>query len=128
MKPSDSSKTRSRLTLATIATLAFTASPFALARSQLVASSPADAQVLAAPPIEIRLTFNEHVDPRGASIKLVSDKDKHYDADRPHANRNDPQGIAASVPVLRPGTYRAHWTAIGADGRRMRGDFSFTVK
>jgi len=114
-----------RLALSVLA-LAF--SPFACAHASLVASSPAKGQVLDAPPIELRLAFNEHVDARYCRVKLVSADGKNVDADRPHADKADPNAIVASVPVLRKGTWRARWTAVGGDGHKTHGDFSFTIK
>lgn len=114
--------------LAAIAALGLAASPLAFARTVLVASWPAKGQALETTPAEIRLTFNEHVDARRCTVKLVSAAGKNFDADRPHADKSDPNSVAASVPVLRRGSYRARWTAVGADGHRVRGDFSFTVK
>jgi methionine-rich copper-binding protein CopC len=111
-----------------LAALALAASPFASAKPQLVAVSPAQGQQLDAPPIEIRLTFSERVDARRASIKLVSAEGKRFDADRPHADKADPLTIAASVPVLRRGAWRARWTAVGADGRKVHGDVQFSIK
>ena len=118
-------KTTFRLALAA---LAAAASPFAFGHAQLVASSPAKDQVLAAPPIEIKLTFNEHVDPRFARVKLVSADKKYFDADRAHADKTDPNSVEMSVPVLKSGSYRAVWTAVGDDGHKTHGDFSFTIK
>ncbi len=108
--------------------LALAASPFAFARAALVASSPAKDQALDAPPIELRLTFSEHVEPRTCRIKLVSGDGRNVDADRPHADKSDPNSVVASVPVLRKGSWRARWTAVGADGHKLHGDFSFSIK
>ena len=118
-------KTTFRLALAA---LAAAASPFALAHAQLVASSPSKGQVLDAPPIEIKLTFNEHVEPRFARVKLVSADKKYFDADRAHADKTDPNSVEMSVPVLKSGSYRAVWTAVGDDGHKTHGDFTFTIK
>jgi methionine-rich copper-binding protein CopC len=113
---------------AALAAAALLASPCVLARTALVASLPANGQVLDASPTEIRLTFNEHVDARGASVKLVSAKGQHWDCDRPHGDRADPATLAATVPVLRSGSYRARWTVVAPDGRKMHGDLQFSIK
>jgi methionine-rich copper-binding protein CopC len=118
-------KTSLRLALATLATAL---SPLALAHASLVASFPARDAVLTGSPAEIHITFNEHVEARYCRIKLVSASGKNFDADRPHADKADPNAIVASVPVLKPGTYSARWTAVGGDGHKTHGDFSFTVK
>ena len=118
-------KTTLRLALSA---LVLAASPLAFAKTTLVASSPAKDQALDAPPIELRLTFSEHVDARTCRIKLVSGDGRNIDADRPHGDKADPNSLVASVPVLRKGSYRARWTAVGADGHKVHGDFAFSVK
>ena len=110
-----------------LATLAATLSPLVSAHTAMVDSFPAKGQVLTAPPAEIHIAFNEHVDARHCRIKLRSDAGKNFDADRPAADRTRPNAIVAAVPVLRPGTYRAVWTAVGSDGHKAHGDFSFTI-
>ena len=110
-----------------LATLAATLSPLASAHASLVASFPARDQTLAASPADIHLTFNEHVEARYCRIKLVSDAGKNFDADRPVADKAKANAIVAAIPVLKPGTYSARWTAVGGDGHKTHGDFSFTV-
>ena len=110
-----------------LATLAATLSPLVFAHASLVDSFPAKGQVLSAPPAEIHLTFNEHVEARRCRIKLRSGDGRNFDADRPAADRTRPNAIVAAVPVLRPGTYRAAWTAVGSDGHKTHGDFSFSI-
>ena len=113
---------------AALAASTLLASSLALAAPKLTASLPANGQALDASPTEIRLTFSEHVDARGASVKLVSDKGKHWDCDRPHVDKADPNTLAATVPVLRGGSYRARWTAVGPGGQKLHGDLNFTIK
>ena len=110
-----------------LATLAATLSPLAFAHASLVESFPAKGQTLTGSPAEIHLTFNEHVEPRFCRIKLVSAAGKNFDADRPTADKTKPNAIVAAVPVLQPGTYSARWTAVGSDGHKTHGDFSFTI-
>lgn len=118
-------KTPLRLAFATLAT-AF--SPLAFSHALLVASFPAKDAVLTGSPTEIHITFNEHVEARYCRIKLVSGGGKNFDADRPLADKTDPNAIVAAVPVLKPGVYSTRWTAVGGDGHKTHGDFSFTVK
>lgn len=118
-------KTTLRLALATLATAL---SPFAFAHATVVGSFPAKDQAVTGSPSEIHLTFSEHVDPRSCRIKLLSRAGKNFDADRPQAAKNEPNTLVAAVPVLKPGTYSARWVATGSDGKRVRGEFSFTVQ
>ena len=110
-----------------LATLAATLSPLAFAHASMVDSFPAKDQVLTASPSEIHITFNEHVEARYCRIKLRSTDGKNFDADRPAADKANPNAIVAAVPVLKPGTYRTVWTAVGSDGHKTHGDFSFTI-
>ena len=110
-----------------LATLAVALSPLARAHASLVDSFPAKGQVMTGSPAEIHITFNEHVEARYCRIKLRSGDGKNFDADRPAADKTNPNAIVAAVPVLRPGIYRAVWTAVGSDGHKTHGDFSFTV-
>ena len=110
-----------------LATLAATLSPLVFAHATMVDSFPAKGQVLTASPAEIHITFNEHVEARYCRVKLVSDDGKTFDADRPAADKANPNAIVASVPMLKPGHYSARWTAVGSDGHKTYGDFKFTV-
>jgi copper resistance protein C len=110
-----------------LATVAATLSPLAFAHAKLVDSFPGKGQTLTGSPVEIHLTFNEHVEPRYCRIKLVSDGGKNFDADRPSADKTKANAIVAAVPVLRPDTYSVRWTAVGSDGHKTHGDFKFTV-
>ncbi len=121
-------KSSLRIALATLAvSLAATFSPLVFAHASLVDSFPAKGQVMTGSPAQIHITFDEHVEARYCRIKLVSDAGKNFDADRPAADKANPNAIVASIPVLKPGNYRARWTAVGADGHKTHGDFSFTV-
>ena len=111
-----------------LALLAAAASPLAFSHALLVASFPAKDAVVTGSSAEIHITFNEHVEARYCHVKLVSDAGKNFDADRPQPDKTDPNAIVASVPVLKPGVYSARWQAVGADGHKTHGDFSFTVK
>jgi len=111
-----------------LATLAAALSPLVFAHATVVSSFPAKGEELAGAPNEIHLTFSERVDPRGCRIKLVSSAGKNFDADRPHADKVSPTTLVAAVPVLRPGNYRARWVCTGGDGKKLRGDFTFSVK
>ena len=121
-------KSSLRIALATLAaTFATTFSPLAVAHASLVDSFPAKGQVMTGSPAEIHITFNEHVEARYCRIKLRSGDGKNFDADRPAADKTNPNAIIAAVPVLKPGIYHTVWTAVGSDGHKTHGDFSFTI-
>lgn len=103
------------------------AANLACAHARLEASEPKASSVLTQAPQRIRLQFNEPIEPAfskvaltnvqgtGIAVKAVPDDDRH-------------KALAVSLPALRPGEYRVRWTAMGHDGHKTRGEFSFTVK
>ena len=99
----------------------------ASAHASLIDSFPASGAVIPGPPAMIHLTFSERVQARSCRIKLVNAAGKNFDADRAAADKGNPNLLVASVPVLKPGVYNATWTAVGHDGHRVNGNFSFTV-
>jgi hypothetical protein len=41
---------------------------------------------------------------------------------------SNPTHVELKLPKLEPGVYDVHWVSVAADGHRLDGDYSFTVK
>ena len=94
----------------------------ALAHAALVASEPVDGAVLAAPPAELTLTFNEPVSP--TVLQLVGPDGKAQALD----HRAEGAMLAMSPPAgLGKGSYALSWRVISADGHPVAGSLVFSV-
>lgn len=111
------------------------AAPAVLAHAKVVASTPADNAVVTKPKT-VTLTFNEALLPPTVATSIVMTampgvKDHGEMTIRNFttawSNGNKTMTLNLRQP-LRPGSYEVRWQAAGADGHRMRGKTSFTVK
>ena len=112
----------------------------ALAHARLVASDPPDlcagvpapsadfrcvaGVVVAAPPLVIRLTFNEPVQPVGRGIRVVAPSGRR--AERGPA-RASGRSVSVDVDAAEQGTYVVNWRVVSGDAQPERGRFTFTV-
>ncbi|MFN4287370.1 MAG: copper homeostasis periplasmic binding protein CopC [Brevundimonas sp.] len=101
------------------------ASP-AFAHARLVSATPAADSTVSAPST-IRLTFSERFAAPFSSIELEDGEG------RPVAVRQSVSGdgrtlIADAAGPLAPGVYQVRWAIAAADGHRMTGSYSFTVR
>ena len=111
---------------ASLAAVLVFAATQAEAHPQLVGSEPvADATVSS--PTTIALHFNEPIEARISSFQ-VTDSDGSPVAVM-SSTAPDASSLAAMLhESISPGLYSVSWTAAGADGHPMKGEFSFTVE
>src|SRR5215216_1102107 len=81
----------------------------AAAHAVLKRASPAAGAVLAQPPPEIRLSFNENVEPRFSQIELMSGTGTRINTGPLAVDPANRSEIRVSVPALEPGRYRVRW-------------------
>jgi hypothetical protein len=107
------------------AATALLCAPPAFAHGHLKASVPADGAAVHAP-ASISLTFTEAVEAAFTGITLRGPTGEIAGAD---ASVDPSDAAAVTVPVagLVPGTYTVNWHAVGVDGHKTKGSFSFTV-
>jgi copper resistance protein C len=96
------------------------------AHSLLLESSPAADATLPAPPEQITLRFNNRIEKRLSTIRLVDERGAPravtvLGADGP-ADR-----LTATVSTLPPGAWRIEWRVLSTDGHIVSGAFSFRV-
>ena len=92
-------------------------------------SVPAAGATVAAGPREIRLQFNEIIEPRFSKISIEL-KGGWPVASEPATS--DPADkttlIAKFAQPLQAGTYNVNWQAVSADSHKVKGSFTFQVR
>lgn len=114
-----------RVGVAAAGILLLALAPSARAHSLLLESAPAADAQLAAPPAEISLRFNNRIEKKLSTIRLLDERGGARPltmlADGP-ADR-----LTATVPPLDPGPWRVEWRVLSTDGHVVSGRFSFRV-
>ncbi len=111
--------------LLTIATLG--QSP-AWAHAALASTEPASNAMLATSPTTITLHFNEKLEGAFSAIKVVDSAGIPLKTGKAILDKADARVLHVSVPPLKTGRYNVQWIAIGHDGHRRTGDYTFSVK
>lgn len=98
----------------------------AAAHSLLLESSPTAGATLAAPPQRITLRFNNRIEKKLSTIRLVDERGASrpvtvLGADGP-ADR-----LTATLSPVPPGAWRIEWRVLSTDGHIVSGAFSFRV-
>ncbi len=101
----------------------------ASAHPKLVKSDPAADTVVAASPIELRLSFNEELVPKFSGAEVKDQKGQKVEIGTAAADPADKKQLV--VPLAKPlagGVYKVDWHAVAADTHRVHGSYSFTIK
>lgn len=102
--------------------------PIAFAHAAIQASLPAADATLDATPKEIVLTFNENVETSFSAVTLKNSTGNDIELGKLSKDATNATILRIGVPTLKSGTYKVLWIAVGHDGHRRKGEFSFTVK
>jgi methionine-rich copper-binding protein CopC len=100
----------------------------ALAHATLQSAAPAQGAQLAAPPKEVMLRFNEKLEGTFSTIQVLDGQGKTVTADKAAVGPADATTLTLALPALQAGQYTVQWVAIGADGHRRKGSYTFSVK
>jgi methionine-rich copper-binding protein CopC len=104
------------------------AASLAHAHARLESSQPKAGSELQGAPREIRLQFNEALEPAFSKIELVDAKQAEVKLPKAAIDRANPKVMSAAVPALPPGHYRVLWTAVSHDGHKVKGKFAFRIR
>lgn len=100
----------------------------AAAHSRLVKSDPSARAVLEKPPAELRLWFNEGVEPAFAKVWIIQAKGAQI-ALTTHGDSSNPKLLIGAFPDNQPaGPVVIGYHMLSVDGHTVDGELAFTVK
>jgi copper transport protein len=118
---------RRALVTALVAGAALALPAAAWAHAALLKTFPAASAEVNAPPKELRLVYDEVVEPRFAVVS-VTDAAGHQQVDGAvHRSPSDPYELDAPLRRSAEGWYLVFWRAISADGHPVRGAFTYRI-
>ena len=117
---------RSAILAGALAMVSVASAAFAQARF-IKATPPAGSKVGSV--TEVRLEFNENVDPRFSGLTLTAPHGVSVQLGEPEVESGDPRVLVVPITnVLQPGPYTVYWRVVSFDNRSTQGAFSFAVK
>jgi methionine-rich copper-binding protein CopC len=112
----------------TILALASAVTSSAFAHAKLQTSDPQAGSTLESAPKQVRLKFNEALEPAFSKIQVTGPQNSEVAVGATVIDTSDPAAMAAPLPQLPAGEYHIRWTAMTHDGHKMKGDVAFKVK
>lgn len=100
----------------------------AQAHAKLQSSDPQAGSTLATAPKQIRLKFNEALEPAFSKIKLTAGSNTALAIPSAKVDKADPTMMVAPLPALGSGTYHVQWSVMTHDGHKVKGEYLFQVK
>lgn len=114
------------LGLVLLALLSYSNAVFA--HASLVKAEPARRAALSTSPKQVRLWFNEEIEPAYASLSVLDADANPMTAGKPSVHPDDPKSIFIELPELVPGQYTVKFRVLSVDGHVVDSDYKFTVK
>ncbi len=97
----------------------------AAAHPHLERSTPAADSKIAEVQV-LRLAFSEAVEPRLSLVRLETAEERTVTEPAAEPDPADARVLVVHLyEKLAPGIYKVHWTAVGADGHKVSGSYSF---
>jgi methionine-rich copper-binding protein CopC len=98
------------------------------AHALLAKSEPARKAVLGHPPSEVRLWFNERLEPAFSSLRVLDAAGQPVTDERAQVTKDNLKRMTLALPPLQPGTYSVHYQVLSVDGHTVKASYQFTVK
>lgn len=101
----------------------------AQAHAHLKKSVPPAGGTVATGPSEVRLQFNEAVEPSFSKISIELKGGKPVASEPPASDPADKTTLIAKLAQpLQAGSYKVNWQAVSADTHKVKGSFTFQVR
>ncbi len=105
-----------------------TFSPAVLAHAALVKSEPARRAELSKAPSQVRLWFNEKIEPAYATINVFRPDGVPVVHLPARVDKNDAKLLVLELPQLESGTYTVKYRVLSVDGHTVDYGYTFTLK
>jgi copper resistance protein C len=99
----------------------------ALAHARLVETYPTGGGILAEPPEQVQLLFNEPIEAEFEPIEVYDQGGERVDEDDARVSPNDAKLLVADLGGLSEGSYTVEWRVTSADAHPISGTYGFTV-
>jgi len=111
-----------------VALLCMGMSHVVLAHAALLKSEPARRVVLSQSPSQIRLWFNEKIEPSYASIQILKADGSALSLQAARVDKKDPKLLVLELPPLEAGDYTVKYRVMSVDGHLVDYGYTFSVK
>lgn len=98
------------------------------AHAKLQASEPQAGSTLSNAPKQVRLKFNEALEPAFSKIRLTDERNAEIALQAAAVDKADQTVMATPLPRLASGRYHVQWSTMTHDGHKAKGDFTFQIK
>lgn len=113
--------------IAAAAGVALAAPAAALAHAALLKTFPAASAKVDTPPAELRLVYDEVVEPRFAVVSVTDAAGRQQVDGVVHSSPTDPYELDAPLRRSTEGWYLVFWRVVSADGHPVRGAFTYRI-
>ncbi len=100
----------------------------ALAHAALVKAEPAQRSSLTKAPKQVRLWFNERLEPAYSDVTVTREGSKEpVAAGKAKVDENEPKLLVLDLPALEPGRYTVKYRVLSVDGHTVDYGYTFAV-
>jgi len=111
-----------------IALLILLTASAALAHALPERSEPRVGSTVNKAPTEVRIYFNQDLEPVFSHIQVFDAGGKEVDKKDSHVDPGNKRLLIVSLPELGAGTYKVRWQVVSIDTHRTQNDFKFEIK
>ena len=99
-----------------------------LAHAMRVKAEPAKRASLTTAPSQMRLGFNEDIEPAFATLSVLDVNKTAVTGDKAVVDSGDPKSIILKLPEIQPGRYTVKFRVLSFDGHVVDSEYEFTIK
>lgn len=98
------------------------------AHAMLVKAEPAKRASLTTAPSQVRLWFNEEIEPAFATLSVIDANKKAITENKAVVDSEEPKSIVLKLPEMQAGRYTVKFRVLSVDGHVVDSEYEFTIK